>query len=1831
MIDQLVKGLPEVYQPIFGYPQLSTAASRPCADRLNQIEKIYYALEKLLKRPLKVLDLGCAQGFFSLSLAQRGAVVHGVDYLEQNIALCKALAQEYPEFSISFTEGRIEDVVPTLHSGQYDLILGLSVFHHLIYTSGSSSVKVLLEHLAQVSGALVLEMALQNEPLYWGPAQPDDPRELLSDIAFVHIVGHHGTHLAEIPRPMFIASSRYLIFGEIADEFEKWTFESHKKSNNVHKYGRKYYFGRNYFVKYYKINQKKYEYNLKEFNNEVEFLENPAKNFNSAELVTYGINKEVAWVVMQKLPGSLLLDLILNDITFDSNKILLEILEKLASLEISGYYHSDLRTWNILVDLPSKYVHIIDYGAISRIPQDCVWPGNLYFSFLIFVQEITNKRVLDPVPLRSNQFSPFKLIQPYQSWAIRLFEKPMSEWSFVDLHNSLLEINENKILHLSEPLTPVWMMIQAMEDGIQIYSDHHDSLISNSKTIINQIQNKAIEAENKAIEAENKAIEAENKAIEAENKAIEAENKAIEAEVKVLLAQNELMRKNEHINKILNSNTWKYTMPIRYLNYIFKMLTGNIKIYIKKIVYRAIQEIKYRPKLRRMVKTSLLFLLNSIKSVPILKFFIKKLLKKFPKLYLHLYAFSVANKNKTENTNIKGSDKINFQANSIAPQFLDKQNERKNNPLKKGERILYYYVDHTVGCEVNTGMQRLVRELGRSFQENGELIYFVKWNFTNKELELINQNELEHLSQWNGPKINEDEYSSYPVTDGTSIVINKHNFNDANWLVVPEVTHINNHPEAVTLDIITKAKQLALKTVFVFYDATPIQRKELNDMAHKHEKYMQHLLLADLVVPISKSSTSDLTNFLIHHELATEITLPKIDCIPLSGESKQTSRITRASKSKRKLILSIGSITPHKNQIVLLEAFEKFIIKHPDSGWELELVGNIHHDLFTVAVSFASRNREIKFLGFLSDEELASKLKECSFTVFPSLMEGFGLPILESIWYGKPCICANFGAMAEVAEGGGCLMVDVINNDAIMSAIEELTFNSKRYLELESEAINRHMKTWGDYANDFSEALNQSTNLLNQIGLVYYWVDHTCNYNSNSGIQRVVRGLAQSLIEKGLKLIPIKWDDKFKTISPLTSDELICLSKWNGPSVDDWHKWRLPDISNIYDWLFVPELLSDPFGPSNFLVKEFAVKNGLRTACIFYDAIPWKMTEFYTQDESKRHAEYMRGLNQFDLILTISKTSLNDLVIYLSSLKNEKTINLESRIYPCLLPGEFKERERIIKTKVSSSETPILILCVSTIEPRKNHIKLIEAFKNVTNKTNKKIELCLVGGSPFTELAKQIHLEIFNSNNIRWEQNINDTRLRELYDLCDFTIYPSIEEGFGMPILESLWHARPVICSEVSAMGEVAIGGGCLILKTPDVESLEEGIKRLINDDNLRVQLGNEAILRPLKSWLDYANDVIYFMANERRLPVRQNLSVVIPVKEFNKTFINLTAQPLLSICISTYNRAEWLNLSLENIFRLLPIPQEDIEIIVCDNASTDNTHNIAKSYLNRSDFRCYKNNYNVGMLGNLRVTANHARGRHIWILGDDDLIMEGGINRVLNVLQKTPDISLIYINYAYTREENPNEINNLNYFFESSTPVVPICPDVSTTVKNISTLSDNFFTAIYCIIFRRDHALKAYSQNTEGRPFSTMLTSIPTTFYVLNYMMEEDAHWIGNPVLVVNLNVSWMRYAALWLLERLPETFDLAEKMGADSDKMDQVRIRHVAHFNHWLNDIYLNQSEPNYECFSLAQLLIRYKHIEIFQNLIPRLNEIYSFARSKGAKGTEQLPEKIFDFYKI
>jgi glycosyltransferase involved in cell wall biosynthesis len=325
--------------------------------------------------------------------------------------------------------------------------------------------------------------------------------------------------------------------------------------------------------------------------------------------------------------------------------------------------------------------------------------------------------------------------------------------------------------------------------------------------------------------------------------------------------------------------------------------------------------------------------------------------------------------------------------------------------------------------------------------------------------------------------------------------------------------------------------------------------------------------------------------------------------------------------------------------------------------------------------------------------------------------------------------------------------------------------------------------------------------------------------------------------------------------------------------------------------------------------------------------------------------------------------------------------------------------------------------------------------------------------------------------------------------------------------------------------------------------------------------------------------------------------------------------RPLLSVCVTTYNRARWLAHSLPLILRQTAPYRDMVEVLVCDNASQDDTAAIATKFRHHSHFTYHRNRENIGMLRNLGASCDQARGHYVWVIGDDDLMVEGTIERVLGAITKHPETELVYTNYAYTRFDRPEELADVTHVVRGSRAISgEIRDEFAGRVSSIATKSENCFTAIYCLVYRADHALRAYHQDVAGRPFSSLSTCVPTADYVCRELFDRPGYWIGDPCVVVNMNVSWLRYASIYILERFPELFDLMEEKGVEAGRMDALRAKHVGNLPGWFRAIYLGSQRDNLSLFSAERLVRRFGHLPAFQSSWPQLRKVYRQAFRRG-----------------
>lgn len=436
-----VAALAEVYQPIYGHPELSAAAVRPGADRLDTILAAHDALRGLLGRPLRVLDLGCAQGFFALNLAARGARVTAIDRDAASIAVCQALAAEHPGLALDFRHGQAVATLESLVAGDdsFDLALGLNVFHHLAHEYGGETVRAWLAGTRNAVGAWAVELALREEPLYWAPALPGDPAALLVDFAFVHQLGRFATHLSSLTRPLLIASDRYWLLPPLAGVIDDHGTRSHRLAGDHYAGTRHYYRSGDRLIKLYQYHADSAFDNRGDLAREAALLRQPPPGLRVPALEAYGEDDQSGWLVRERLPGTLLLDCLGTGAAPDPGPFLIAVLEQLAVLEEAGLYHGDLRAWNLLV-LEGGEPALLDYGAIGPLATDCAWPGDPYLAVFILAHELLSGEVRGPEPLRPAAISPWRLPPPFRDWALTLWETPRAQWHFRDMRDRLEDL-----------------------------------------------------------------------------------------------------------------------------------------------------------------------------------------------------------------------------------------------------------------------------------------------------------------------------------------------------------------------------------------------------------------------------------------------------------------------------------------------------------------------------------------------------------------------------------------------------------------------------------------------------------------------------------------------------------------------------------------------------------------------------------------------------------------------------------------------------------------------------------------------------------------------------------------------------------------------------------------------------------------------------------------------------------------------------------------------------------------------------------------------------------------------------------------------------------------------------------------------------------------------------------------------------------------------------------------------------------------------------------------------------------------------------------------------
>jgi glycosyltransferase involved in cell wall biosynthesis len=164
---------------------------------------------------------------------------------------------------------------------------------------------------------------------------------------------------------------------------------------------------------------------------------------------------------------------------------------------------------------------------------------------------------------------------------------------------------------------------------------------------------------------------------------------------------------------------------------------------------------------------------------------------------------------------------------------------------------------------------------------------------------------------------------------------------------------------------------------------------------------------------------------------------------------------------------------------------------------------------------------------------------------------------------------------------------------------------------------------------------------------------------------------------------------------------------------------------------------------------------------------------------------------------------------------------------------------------------PGFILAVGTVEPRKNYPRLLSAFRQlrgrhgslpfIINGRPGVPELVIAGrpGWAYGDTLQRIAAE----PGVRYLGHVDEPTLTALYESASVLAFPSLYEGFGLPLLEAMAHGLPAVVGAAGALPELALGAA-IAVKPDDVDAIAGALERLLSDEKLRAKLGQEGKLR---------------------------------------------------------------------------------------------------------------------------------------------------------------------------------------------------------------------------------------------------------------------------------------------------------------------------------------------------------------------------------------------------
>lgn len=303
---------------------------------------------------------------------------------------------------------------------------------------------------------------------------------------------------------------------------------------------------------------------------------------------------------------------------------------------------------------------------------------------------------------------------------------------------------------------------------------------------------------------------------------------------------------------------------------------------------------------------------------------------------------------------------------------------------------------------------------------------------------------------------------------------------------------------------------------------------------------------------------------------------------------------------------------------------------------------------------------------------------------------------------------------------------------------------------------------------------------------------------------------------------------------------------------DAWIAWQIPRVAREQelDAVISPNT-KFPFGS----VARFTMVHGLEW---------WHCPRSYRATEWIKQCCWLLLATHFSSgLITFTRATYRD-ICSIRSVGEDLVCIVPEGINPILRRLNPEERSPATLTRLGVERPFILSVC--SLEPRKNLERMIRAYSRLVEDEKLPHELVLVGragwkSSKLAALTEQRGL----TNRVRLTGYVSDEDLLQLYNQADLFVYPSLYEGFGLPLLEAMTCGVPIVSSRAGSLAEVA-GDAAILVDPHSEEEIAGGMRQGLSDDALRDRLIAAGLERVRGfSWDEMARGICQFVDNRLR------------------------------------------------------------------------------------------------------------------------------------------------------------------------------------------------------------------------------------------------------------------------------------------------------------------------------------------------------------------------------